>query len=394
MDLDPRLEKIVARYHGTAHEGERQAAREVGEPIAALAGMTFDEAISRFDDRSLYDVFTLWRETNDDGVRQWERRTIELKAKLAGKTFEQAFDADEWQRQAVKKARGEKIGTFYDYEDNCEAKGPGHKAAKAADAAIQAGRAAAQAAARATRRKALIERYGSAEAALAPCERERKLLDAVRSWRKARPVPYRRWTDSVDGWSDAWTKAPAHVDAAIRTAYPLPETFASARVEYDYWRERDRELRDMLDVKSFDYRLDLLALARMKMVEALIEHELPVRTPADLLERFRLYRSFEMNDWKQEGRILSDLEGIVAALSVQQRGQTASVQRGQIAAALEASPDRTDRSIAREFGCSPTTVGRVRADLGLKDALRSVQRGGQMFRATYAKAASASPIPN
>ncbi|MCW2317635.1 FixJ family two-component response regulator [Rhodoblastus acidophilus] len=57
--------------------------------------------------------------------------------------------------------------------------------------------------------------------------------------------------------------------------------------------------------------------------------------------------------------------------------------RGQIEAAIVADPSRSDQSIARELGCSPTTVGKVRASIGLGAVARSVQRGGQMFSARY-----------
>src|SRR5271166_4057501 len=67
-----------------------------------------------------------------------------------------------------------------------------------------------------------------------------------------------------------------------------PFRLSAARVEYDYWRERSEDFEAALN-RYGDNELDLVAVARMRIVESLIERELPVRTPADLLERFRLY---------------------------------------------------------------------------------------------------------
>src|SRR5271166_3302441 len=217
--LDPKFTDILARMRGTTFEGERQAARNVGEAVAKRAGMTFDEAVAYSDDagQSIDDLFRLWRTTQDDDERQAARRKIEIKAKRAGQTFKQAFDADQSKRWAAQKARGEPINPFVGLEDSMEADRPGYKAERAR-------KAREEAEARAARRRAVLRRYGSEDAALAPCDRERKLLDAVKQWRVGRRPPYQRWTDNVDGWKDGWGKPPPHIDAAIRSAYPPPES--------------------------------------------------------------------------------------------------------------------------------------------------------------------------
>ena len=43
--LDPRLVKIVALWRGSEHEGERQAAKQRVECLAATAGLSFEQAI-------------------------------------------------------------------------------------------------------------------------------------------------------------------------------------------------------------------------------------------------------------------------------------------------------------------------------------------------------------
>jgi|GEM_PF-7113334 len=55
-------------------------------------------------------------------------------------------------------------------------------------------------------------------------------------------------------------------------------------------------------------------------------------------------------------------------------------KRKRIEAALRSDPSRSDRAIARDLGCSPTTVGKVRTALGLTDAVRTVHRGGQTYQ--------------
>jgi hypothetical protein len=46
--LDPRLEPIVARWRSTTFDGEKQAARHLGETLAQRSGMTFDNVVSMF----------------------------------------------------------------------------------------------------------------------------------------------------------------------------------------------------------------------------------------------------------------------------------------------------------------------------------------------------------
>ncbi|MCW2286224.1 hypothetical protein M2323_004037 [Rhodoblastus acidophilus] len=339
--LDPKLVKVIALWRGTEHEGERQSARARIETLAAQVGMTVEEAISQ----------------------------------------------DEAERNA---GTADGVNVLHGFDDFMEAREPGYKARRARERSEKI-------AARVARRKVLLERFDSEEAITAPCERERLILDAVKPWRTVRKPPYERWTDALDGWSDAWSNPPAHIDAAIRCAYPLPMTFAEALAEHDYWEARGLELADAWNTDRSGEELDLAACWRARTVERLIEFELVAKDAADVLARFRFYRARECHDRKAETAIFNDLERIVmeaaanvssedtcAQTSVSAAGSIpATVQRGQIEAAIAADPSRSDRSVARELGCSPTTVGKVRASMGLGAVARSVQRGGQMFAARY-----------
>ena len=135
--LDPRFTKVVALMRSTRHAGEQKAARSRAEAMAAAAGMTLEEAL------------------------------------------------------AVDTAPTSE-GFFSGFADSMEAAHPGWKAEQAAGKR-------AKVAAWKVRRAALIARYGSIDAATAPCERERLILAAVARWRTVRDNP--RWTHALDGWT-------------------------------------------------------------------------------------------------------------------------------------------------------------------------------------------------
>lgn len=235
------------------------------------------------------------------------------------------------------------------------------------------------------RRAALIVLHGSLEAVLEPCPSEVLLQAAVAPWRKTLAPPYERWTEHLDGWSNWYAPPPAHVAAAIREAYPAPENFEEARAEYEYWRQQEKDF-GLIHGEFFgDRRLDLVACIRMEFVYQLLENDLIVRTPSDLFARLRFYADYGVDVGDKFNHILSDVERFVAC--EKQRPPTARasgpVQHGRIAAAIKADPCRPDRAIAREFGCSPTTAGKIRAELGLSKTSRSVRRGRQVYTSNY-----------
>ena len=221
--LDPRFSKVVALMRSTQHAGEQKAARSRAEAMAVAAGMTLEEAL----------------------------------AVVAAPTSEWFFD-------------------IFDRKED---------AADRSWKAEQAARRRAKIAAWTIRRAALIAKYGSIDAATAPCERERLILAAVARWRTVRDNP--RWTHTLDGWtgwaSAARKEAPAHVIEAIEQAYPLPTTFAQAEAEHDYWTERNQELEDAFsDDGDCPWRQRAGSAdddpCRRSSVP-LAEHELPVTNP-------------------------------------------------------------------------------------------------------------------
>ena len=278
---------------------------------------------------------------------------------------------------------------FTGFDDHMEAKEPGWKAKRAAERVEKARRQAEY-------RAEVLGRYGSETAALAPCERERLLRAALAPWLVLQDRPWDRRTDNLDGWSGYWVdrKTPPHVRDAIANAYPLPTTFVEAVAEHGYWQEREREMEAALNFQHGDYALDMPCTCRWEMVRRLAEHELPVTSFADLLERSRMYRAMEMQCNDIEAALHRDLERLVGELSnldtpgagsppVQSGHPARSSDRRARVLALLSNLDTaawSDRAIAQAAGVSPSTVGKLRRSIGAAPAVRSVQRGGQIYR--------------
>jgi hypothetical protein len=149
---------------------------EVEESEAGMSAQRVDEKLAK--------VLTLWRGASTDGERQAARARGEVLARNAGMTFQAAVAADAAERARVS---GGPRGIFDGFDDFMEACEPGYKAARAQNRAEKLK-------ARIARKAALIERHGSLESALAPCEREAKIIEAVAQWRKPCDPPHERWT--------------------------------------------------------------------------------------------------------------------------------------------------------------------------------------------------------
>jgi len=346
--LDPRFIKIVALMNSTQHAGEKAAARQRAEAVAMSCGMTFEQALAA----------------------------------------------------SIAPPQPKPFNIFEGFDDYMEEKEPGYKAQRAKEKSDKA-------TARRARVKILLKRYGSVEAGLAPCEKEKLLHEALRPWIKYCKRPHQRWTYSVDGSSCYWLfdfKDAPHIREAVANAYPLPTTFKEALAEYEYWQTRRIEMEDLLDDEIGDEVLDRPAALRRDMVEDLLTKDLVLTTVADLYARFKFYREMDFRSETIEDAIFRDLESMAKAeadLSTCSKGphtvrplddyvsstggqmdDEASIRpsaHGQIEAMLRADAAQSDRNIARACGCSPTTVGKVRSKLGLVQPVLSVQRRGQMY---------------
>jgi hypothetical protein len=169
-------------------------------------------------------------------------------------------------------------------------------------------------------RDAVIARYGSREAALARNDREQALHDAlvdllVRQTPDTDPPG--RWHASLDGWDrSSFTGPSPRVLARIEQAFPLPDTVRLAKDEFEFWKQRSHEL-EMLMGRPEDTQLDLPAICRAQRVQALYEHELPIRSIDDLHLRLQFAVNPEWMDdtGKALPQILEAFEELIIAPS-------------------------------------------------------------------------------
>jgi hypothetical protein len=168
-----------------------------------------------------------------------------------------------------------------------------------------------------TERQAVIARYGSREAALARSDREQILHDAVADLLVRQDPdadPPGRWHASLDGWDRSLLRPSSAVLARIEQAFPLPNTVRQAKDEFEYWNRRSNEL-EMLLGRPGDTQLDLPAICRARRVQALYEHELPIRSIDDLHLRLQFSVNPEWADDTGEALplILEAFEALIVA---------------------------------------------------------------------------------
>jgi DNA-binding CsgD family transcriptional regulator len=249
------------------------------------------------------------------------------------------------------------------FEDRMEEKEPGYKARCAR---AQAQRAQEQAAARA----AVIEKYGSQDAAVAPSVMEATVDAAMAPFvrEEMRQFSNGRFPrKTLDGWSSYGDPVPPHVGAAVRAALPLPTTLAEAKAETDAWHERERELGAIYGPDG-----DWLSLGcglRLQIVTALLYHDLRATSLEDAIVRHRAIRGrgFVPNS-EEADAMIADIEQLARMQAV----TTNPVQSGRLATATDRRSEvlrllsnldtvaLSDREIGRRVGVSPQTVGNLR----------------------------------
>ena len=209
------------------------------------------------------------------------------------------------------------------------------------------------------------------------------ILNAVGKWRRL--TPDKRWTESLDGWSGDFSRAPAHVEAAVRDAYPMPTTYQQALAEWEYWVQRDEDLliAQNIDVRSYKGEgLDLSVMLRHDLVHNLVLHDMPLTELRDVVDRLRRCREEDFNSKEVSDALLRDLDFIAERSPPQAEvsSEASSPLNSRVMISLKRDPSRSNREIAREVGCSPTIVGRVRKEAGLDGEIRIVRRKGQTYR--------------
>lgn len=228
----------------------------------------------------------------------------------------------------------------------------------------------------------VIARYGSREAALAPCSREKLLRAAVAKWAKPLDAPMERWTHSLDGWTAASLPRhmPPDIRRAVEMAYSLPTTIAGALAELEYWERRDREIAALAPQHhqgdGATPHLDLPAHARAIVIRRLVEHGVRAQTAQDALARAEYWRARNGRGSWVEAALLEDLRHLArlenAAVEREENTgkpshfRTASERREEVMRLVmdDTTASLSDREIARRVGVSPQTVGNLRRRAG------------------------------
>ncbi len=240
-------------------------------------------------------------------------------------------------------------------------------------------------------RAAVLEKYGSEEAATAPCERECTLNAATAHLARTVMKTFSNGTfpwNTLDGWSGGIGEGemPASVIDAVTAALPMPTTIREAKAEHVCWRRRDQEI-DAIYGFAGDMQVGLAAQARWELVRKGYEQAFLIRSLDDLHCRLLFAAN---SDWKDEvcdagPSILDAFERLVltqppADISLAEPSNIDAVQTGQPRTTSErrdyvVSPlsnlgttSLSDREIGRRAGVSPTTVGTLRRKMSKLDS--------------------------
>ncbi|MCZ7488521.1 winged helix-turn-helix domain-containing protein [Rhizobium rhizogenes] len=327
LDIE-KFRKVHSLISKGATAGERSAAKARAEAMAAKAGMTLSQVVSKLDgsaaakSANFFDGFDNWMEEREPGYKA---------------------------REAVKKAE--------------------------------------KAAADAIRRKEVLAKYGTEQALFARNERERLLAAAVhdmaqwRDWTDDDGTIY-TYADKIDGKMDFWTRRDLteRVYAAVLNAYPVPAALGGVLAEYLDWQALQRE-RDLFSGGEWNHHREVEARI------AVLKDELDNRPAAswdDMDARIGWWEevlfwdftpSLEEERLRKE-RIAADLQFLrgyntPAGVQVgQPEKATASEFRNQsrsnadiraaVLSMLDTNPELSDREISRRVGVSPQTVGNWR----------------------------------
>lgn len=344
LDMD-KFAKVHRLMSEGATDGERAAARARAEAMASRAGMTLKQATSKMDSKP--------------------------------KSQSSAPQPNDWR------------DIFHGMDDWMEAKHPGYKAKQEQKKRDREER-------RAARRRAALGRYGSQEALFALNEKEAALYAAATPFAKRNSgYPYFgkgrfAWTSEIDGAREYRFRddAGAAAQAAIRNAWPMPETLPGLLAEALQWDELDEDRQAFLDDEYHHH-------AEVEARKELLEHELhnrPAETWDDVEARFAwekhkfqrqwidpteekpdglimtLRRDFEMLRRRyehpaQNGQRLNPLYGDAGSPSHSGAPlhRTNADKQRDVLSILDSEPGLSNREIARRCGVSPQTVGNWRS---------------------------------
>lgn len=167
-------------------------------------------------------------------------------------------------------------------------------------------------------RAAVIARYGSLEAAVAPSPIEIMFISATASLANSEPpglpveeggIPPDPVWGPLAGWSVPWHDIPAELVAAVISACALPTTIGDARDEALTWEQRKRE-RALLGEGPGAAILPTACTARHRLVEDLWKRGLVCHSPADFEIRLEYWVKRGGDDGAGYAILQRDLAGL------------------------------------------------------------------------------------
>jgi hypothetical protein len=204
-------------------------------------------------------------------------------------------------------------------------------------------------------RAAIVARYGSLLAALAPSPIEAMFIGATAHL--ADPAPDGEAAVDADawaplaGWSVPWHPVPDQLAEATAAACSLPTTLADARAECMAWEERRHE-RDILGEGPGTAALPTACAARHVLVEELWRRGLPPRNAAEFEARLEFWATRGGDDGAGYAVLLGDLRGL-GPLAAPSGGEST----GDKARRLKAeNPSWSLARIGKELGISRQAV--------------------------------------
>ncbi len=236
-----KFRKVAALMTGGATEGERAAAKARAEAMARRAGMTLKQATAKVDE----------------------------------------------------KPASKPANVFEGFDDRMEAKYPGYKAREAQKHADRERR-------KAMRRAEILKTFGTMKAFFDPTPLERVLIDAATPFAKREAHEdwcgtRRNFTVEVGGSrDDMWfvEKVSDEAKAAIRNAFPFPDTMQGLLDEYRMWQALRRDRGDFIE-GEYHERMEV------ELRSALLNRELKTRPVAswdDMQARF----DFKRFEWESQ----------------------------------------------------------------------------------------------
>jgi hypothetical protein len=322
---------------------------------------------SKLDIQKFRKVHALVTGGATDGERKAARARAEAMAKASGLTFTQAASK-------LDVTKPEPVNFFAGFADWMEEKEPGYKARCAREDAERQARYAA-------RRAEILKEFGTVKAFFDPTPLEKLILKAGAPFVTKRSSyidvcgTRRRYAKEFAGVSGNFfllKDVAQEAIAAVKSAYPFPETIVEAFEELKAWDKLNRDRAHFYE--HHEYYFDLPIELRVELLRDVMRNQ-PVTSWDDLAARlhYKSYawqqeqideKDFEDPEWARlfsDFRILREQAEAGHSSSVQGGRRTNADKRAAVLSLLKTNPELSDRAISRRVGVSPQTVSNWRA---------------------------------